>query len=219
MPATHAMGHRPIPPLRPLLAVTGARGEPDTVPSKQAVDRLLSCMAGFYSDEGLARNTAEKIQRVHGLASNQLVLLRPQDSPSQQFARMAALWAGYWPAGRQSVPNGRLSLALLGGLVILLAGWAAVLWSQDPSLFSRALSLVWLGGLLGLGLVVAWFSQRQFIRPHVRRFESRVQQQLAKGHWALVVCKLPWAHQAGVLELLRVNSLRWCAVAEPTAKL
>ena len=132
---------------------------------------------------------------------------------------MAALWAGYWPAGRQSVPNGRLSLALLGGLVILLAGWAAVLWSQDPSLFSRALSLVWLGGLLGLGLVVAWFSRRQFIRPHVRRFESRVQQQLANGHWALVVCKLPWAHQAGVLELLRVNSLRWCAVAEPTAKL
>ena len=175
-------------------------------------------MAGFYGDEWLARNTAEIIRREHGLASTQLLLLSPRDAPRQRFAQLAELWAGHWPAGRQSILDGPLKLAL-PGVVVLLAGWATVLWSDDPSLVSPAGTLAWLGGTLVLGVVAAWALHRQFIRPHVRRFESRVQQQLAQGNWALVVCKLPWAHQAGVLECLRANSLRWCAVAEPTAKL
>jgi len=194
-------------------------GAPDTGPSEHPVDRLLSCIAGFYGDEEQARSKAEQIRQEHGLGSAQLVLLSPRDAARKQFSRLAGLWAGHWPAGRQSLVDGHLSTALLAVAVLALAGWGTVLWSDDPGIFSQAPTLAWLGGPLGLGLVAAWLLQRKSTRPHVRRFESRVQQQLAQGHWALVVCKLPWAQQAGVLALLRTGSLRWCAVAEPSARL
>jgi hypothetical protein len=167
----------------------------------------------------LARNTAAQIRREYGLAPTQMVLLSPGDATRKQFSRLAGLWSGYWPAGRQSVGYGRWGMALLGVAVLLLAGWAAAQWSDDQSLFSQSPLLAGLGGLLALGLVAAWLLQRRYTRPHVRRFESRVQQQLAQGHWAVVVCKLPWAQQAGVLQRLRANSFRWCAVAEPSARI
>ena len=219
MPRVHTSVNSPYRPLGPPLAGQSSRSAPDAGPSEQAVVRLLSCIAGFYGDEWQARSTAERMRRKYGLASTQLVLLSPRDATRKQFSRLAALWSGHWPAGRQSVVHRYLSTVMLGVAVLMLAGWAAVLWSDDASRFSQAPTLAWLGGPLGLGLVAVWLLQRQHTRPHVRRFESRVQQQLALGHWALVVCKLPWAQQAGVLALLRADSLRWCAVAEPSAKI
>ena len=207
---------RPLPPLRVRQSSGGVQ---DTVPSEQSVDRLLSCIAGFYLDERQARSAAEQIAREHGLALTQMVLLSPRDAPRKQFSRLASLWAGHWPAGRQSVVDRYLSTALLGLAMLILMVWMAVLWLDDASFFGDVPTMAWLGGPLGLALVAAWLLHRQYSRPHVRRFESRVQQQLALGHWALVVCKLPWAQQASVLALLRAGSLRWCAVAEPSSRI
>ena len=218
MPHAHTLDNSPSQSLLPQSAGRSSHRPPDVGASERAVDRLLSYIAGFYGDEWLARHTAEQIRHEQGLTATQLVLLSPQDAPRKQFERLAMLWAGHWPAGRQSVVDRHLSAALLGAAALLLAAWATVLWSDDPNMFIHAPTLGWLSGCLGLGLVTAWLSQRQHIRPHVRRFKSRVQQQLAQGHWAVVVCKLPWAQQADVLAQLRAGSLRWCAVAEPTAK-
>ena len=189
------------------------------MPTEQPVDRLLSCIAGFYLDEHQVRHTAEQIEHEHGLALSQMVLLSPRDAPRKQFSRLASLWAGHWPAGRQSVVDRYLSTVLLGLALLILAVWITAPWWDDPSFFGAVPTPAWLGGPLGLALVAAWRLHRQYNRPHVRRFESRVQQQLALGHWALVVCKLPWAQQASVLALLRAGSLRWCAVAEPSTRI
>ena len=180
---------------------------------------MLSCIAGFYLDERQARHTAEQIGCEHGLALSQMVLLSPRDAPPKQFSRLASLWAGHWPAGRQSVVDRYLSTVLLGLALLILAVWMTVLWWDDPSFFGEVPTVAWLGGPLGLALVVARRLHRQYNRPHVRRYESRVQQQLALGHWALVVRKLPWAQQASVLALLRAGSVRWCAVAEPSTRI
>ena len=218
-------------PLRPLPAVRAIQSAPDAGPSEQAADRLLSCIAGFYGDERQARSTAEQIQREHGLVLTQMVLLSPRDAPRKQFSRLVALWSGHWPASRQSIVKGRLSMVSLGVLVLLLAVWATVLWSDYPGLFNTTLTLPWLDGPLGprlgprlglglgLGKMAVWLLRRRQTRPRARRFETRVQQQLARGHWALVVCKLPWAQQAGVLALLRAGSLHSCAVADPSTRL
>lgn len=214
-----ATAHGSAAPLRPPLAGQTFQNRPDAVPSEQAVDRLLSCMAGFYADERTARKCAAELRQAHGLASTQLVLLSPRDAAGRQFARMAKLWASDWPARRPA--DGQVSMAFLGVviLLLLLAGWTTLIWSNNESLFNLVPMLAWLGGLLGLGVVVAWLLLWPSPRPHVRRFESRVQQQLAQGRWAVVLCKLPWAHQAGALAMLRANSVRWCAVAEPSARL
>ena len=219
MSRVHVSVNPPTFASRPVLASGAVRVAPDAGPSEQPVDRLLSCIAGFYGNEEQARNKAAQIQRAHGLAGAQLVLLSPRDAPRQQFSRLAKQWAGHWPAGRQSPVGGHLSTGLLALAILLLLGWGTVMWSDDPGFFSQSPALAWLGGSMGLGLVAVWLFQRKRTRPHVRRFESRVQQQLAQGHWALVVCKLSWAQQAGVLALLRAGSLRWCAVAEPSARL
>lgn len=218
MSLAFASVHASAEPMRPPPTGRSSQTGPAANLPGQTVDRLLSCIASFYGDEWMARRTAKMLQREYGLTTAQVVLLSPRDAPSEKFARMADLWAGQWPARRQSVLDRRTGLALLG-VVLLLAGWAAMLWAKDQSPISHPLNLASLGGLLGLGLVAFWTLQRPNTQPHARRFESRVQQQIADGHWALVVCKLPRAHQAGVLELLRANSLRWCAVAEPSAKL
>lgn len=211
--------NRPPRPLPPLKVCRSSGGAQDTVPTEQPVDRLLSCIAGFYLDERQARHTAEQIGREHGLALSQMVLLSPRDAPRKQFSRLASLWAGHWPAGRQSVVDRYLSTVLLGLALLILAVWMTELWLDDASFFGEVPTLAWLGGPIGLALVAAWLLYRQYNRPHVRRFESRVQQQIALGHWALVVCKLPWAQQASVLALLRAGSLRWCAVAEPSTRI
>ena len=218
MPLAFATVHASAKPMRLPPAGRSAQTGPASNLSGQTVERPLSCIAGFYGDEWMARRTAKMMRLEYGLTTAQMVLLSPRDAPSEKFARMAELWAGEWPVRRQSVLDRRTGLALPGVLLLLLAGWAAVLWAKDQSLFSPALNLAWLGGLLGLGVVAFWTVRRPNTRPHARRFESRVQQQIADGHWALVVCKLHRAHQAGVLELLRSNSLRWCAVAESSAK-
>ena len=221
MPLAFATVHASAKPMRLPPAGRSAQTGPASNLPGQTVDRPLSCIAGFYGDEWMARRTAKMMRREYGLTTAQMVLLSPRDAPSEKFALMAELWAGQWPVKRQSVLDRHTGLALLGVvllLLLLLAGWPAVLWTKDQSLFSPALNLAWLGGLLGLGVVAFWTVQRPNNRAHARRFESRVQQQIADGHWALVVCKLPRAHQAGVLELLRTNSLRWCAVAESAAK-
>ena len=192
---------------------------PDTVPYERTVDRLLSGIAGFYLCEHQARSKAEQIRLEYGLKDTQLVLLSPRDAPRTQFSRLAGLWYDHWPADRQSIIDRRLSLALLAVAALLLATWTILLGSDEEALVSQASMLAWLVGPLGLGLLATWLLRRQYIRPHVRRFESRVRQQLGLGHWALVVCKLNWAQQSGVLALLRAGSLRWCAVAEPTARL
>ena len=108
---------RPLPPLR---VSQSSGGVQDTVPSEQSVDRVLSCIAGFYLDERQARNSAEQIGREHGLALTQMVLLSPRDAPRKQFSRLASLWAGHWPAGRQSVVDRYLSTALLGLAMLIL---------------------------------------------------------------------------------------------------
>ena len=204
---------------QPLHAGRSSVGAQDTVPTAQPVDRLLSCIAGFYQDERQARHAAEQIGHEHGLALSQMVLLSPRDAPRKHFSRLASLWAGHWPAGHQSVVDRYLSTVLLGLALLILAGWMTVLWWDNASIFGEVPTVAWLGGPLGLALVAAWLLHRQHNRPHVRRFESRVQQQLALGHWALVVCKLPWTQQASVLALMRAGSLRWCAVAEPSARI
>lgn len=219
MPLAFASVHASAGPLRPPPAGRSPQAGPVSNLPGQTADRPLSCIAGFYGDEWMARRTAKMMRHEYGLSTAQLVLLSPRDAPSEKFARMAELWAGQWPVRRQSVLNRRTGLALLSAVLLLLVGWAAVLWAKDQSFFSHALNLAWLGGLLGLGVVAFWTLHQPNSRPHARRFESRVQQQIADGHWALVVCKLPRAHQAGVLALLRTNSLRWCAVAESSAKL
>lgn len=218
MPLAFATVRASADPMRlPPAGRSSQTGPASNLPG-QTVDRPLSCIAGFYGDEWMARRTAKVMRLEYGLTTAQVVLLSPRDAPSEKFARMAQLWAGQWPVRRQSVLDRRTGLALLGVVLLLLAGWPAVLWAKDQSLFNPALNLAWLGGLSGLGVVAVRTVQRPTLRPHARRFESRVQQQIADGHWALVVCKLPRAHQAGVLALLRTNSLRWCAVAEPSAK-
>ena len=209
----------PPRPLSPVRVRNSSRSYQDTGPSEQPVNRLLSCIAGFYLDERTARDTAAQIGREHGVSLNQMVLLSPRDAPRKRFSRLASLWAGHWPTGRQSLVDRHLSTVLLGLALVILAVWVAVLGLDDPGFFGEVPTLAWLAGPFGLGLMAAWLLHRQYTRPHVRRFESRVQQQLALGHWAVVVCKLPWAQQASVLALLRAGSLRWCAVAEPSNRI
>ncbi len=209
----------PPRPLSPVPVRSSSRSYQDTGPSEQPVNRLLSCIAGFYLDEREARDTAAQIGREHGVSLNQMVLLSPRDAPRKRFSRLASLWAGHWPTGRQSLVDRHLSTVLLGLAMVILAVWVAVLGLDDPGFFGEVPTLAWLAGPFGLGLMAAWLLHRQYTRPHVRRFESRVQQQLALGHWAVVVCKLPWAQQASVLALLRAGSLRWCAVAEPSNRI
>lgn len=224
MSRAHASISPPFLSVQPLRAGQSFHGASDTGPSEQPVDRQLSCIAGFYGHEHQAQTTAAQIRREHGLGSSQLLLLSPQDAPRKRFSRLARLWSGHRLAGRQSAFEGHLSVPLLGLAVMMLLAWAALLWSDGQSVFSQTptqAGLGSLGGLLALAGAAAWLRQRnrKRSRPHVRRFELRVQQQLALGHWALVVCKLPWAQQAGVLAQLRAGSLRWCAVAEPSARL
>lgn len=174
MSRVHASVNPPILSVRSGSASRSARDAAETRPFEQPVDRLLSCIAGFYGDEEQARSKAAQMRHQHGLTSTQLVLLSPRDAPRKQFARLAGLWAGNWPAGRQPLVDGHLSTALLAVAMLLLVGWGTVLWSDDPGVFSRSPTLAWLGGSLGLGLVAVWLLQRKRTRPHVRRFESRV---------------------------------------------
>ena len=108
-------------------------------------------------------------------------------------------------------------LAITAGLSVLALaiGWW-VLESETP-LLATLVGLVVLmlaAALLGDRLLWPWTDP-----PRVRRFETSVQHQLSQGDWALVVHRIPRDRQAGVMALLRGDSLRWCAVARPSTRL
>ena len=100
-------------------------------------------------------------------------------------------------------------------MLALAIGWW-VLESETP-LLATLVGLVVLmlaAALLGDRLLWPWTDP-----PRVRRFETSVQHQLSQGDWALVVHRIPRDRQAGVMALLRGDSLRWCAVARPSTRL
>jgi len=184
---------------------------------KQPVHRPLSCMAGFFGGEAAARAAVHQLRLHHGLQSSQFVLLSPRDAAPASFARLARRWSGRWHDGEAPGGDFRWRLAgLAGSLVLLLGGLVALL---DDNLPSGALMMAGLGAILGV-LLVATLAALNWPEPmRIRRFETSVQQQLADGYWCLVAHNLPWGRQAGVVALLRGDSLRWCAVAQPGAKL
>ena len=184
---------------------------------KQPIHCPLSCMAGFFENEAAARAAMYQLRLLHGLQSSQFVLLSPRDAAPASFARLARRWSGRWHD--RGAPSGDLRwrlAGLAGSLVLLLAGLVGVM---DVSLPPGLLMMAGLGAVLGVSLVAALAALHWPEPPHVRRFETQVQRQLADGCWGLVAHNLPWGRQAGVVNLLRGSSLRWCAVPQPGAKL
>ena len=180
-------------------------------------DRLLSCMAGFYTSDLQARTALRSVQVAQRLLPAQTLLLSPDDAGYLRFARLSRQWAvdqasagprgigGLWLASAVGA-----SLASLAALVILL--WEAPQF--DAWLVMMLMALQGLGGLLGAGLFALWVR----LRPR-HRFDAQVRQQLILGCWALVLHQVPWADQAAVVRLLRSTSLRWCASAPHSRRL
>jgi hypothetical protein len=179
------------------------------------IERRLACIAGFFTKEADMVEVARLLHSRHGIASAQLVRLRPGDVAPTRFGKNARRWSTRWPGGSQAGLGTSLALSGLAGLlVVLLAlGW----WSEGADIPPAVL---WLGIAVVsvvICLAVATLAAAWPDLPEPGRFETSVQEQLAKGLWAVVVHRLPRERQAGVVALLRGSSAKWCAVPMPMA--
>ena len=175
------------------------------------IDRVLPCIAGFFTTESAAQMTAQQLQLVQGLSPSQLRLAGPADASRFRFGRVARQWTPR-PSADDTFRGGKLWFAAaLGGL---LAGAAFAAWlvlDVDPSARQHVLPAtlaVLAGAATGAGVARLL---RRGSQPG--QFDRIVRRQLAAGRWALVVNGVPWAQQSGVLSLVRANSLKWCAMA------
>ena len=194
------------------------RGGPASAEREElAPDGSLFCIAAFYPCESAVRDAARYLLKHHGLKASHIVLMAPRDADPMRFARQTRRWTGRWSDGHGDGAALPQLVAIAAGLsmLALAIGWW-VLESETP-LLAMLVGLVVLmlaAALLGDRLLWPWTDP-----PRVRRFETSVQHQLSQGDWALIVHRIPRDRQAGVMTLLRGDSLRWCAVARPSTRL
>lgn len=178
-----------------------------TRPVADTIDHALDSLAGFFANEADALDAMRRLSTTFGLASSQLLLLRPGDGSWLRFALHGRQWAA---RQRHDAQLWFGDMGLLAAVAAVLAGSvAALLLSLDDAFLILTLAL-----LCGAAAGAAW-AWRANQQPHLERFATIVRRQLVAGHWGLLVHGVPWERQAGSVALVRACSVNWCAVSLP----
>lgn len=172
---------------------------------------LLDGLAGFHASEVEALTTVHQLADPLGLQANQVVLLQPRDAAWHRFAHRARQW------NRRPHGQGGTSIRSLG-LVAMLTALGAVLTtaalleqnefvSFEIQLAAMAAAALF-GAILAASLAVLLHRQQ----PQFKDFDLTVRHKLSQGSWVVLVHDLPWARQAGVVDVISRRSTGWIAV-------
>lgn len=184
-----------------------------STPSRRADDRMVRCVAGFYSDARDLDAVAASLRNRLGLRDDQVTVVRAAGLRQDSFEQAARRWRSLRPPVRLGRLLSKIAVGTVTGLVC--GGIAGAIGSAVAHLGEPSLDVfMWLvpgmiAGALSGGVTAALLANA----GAAHRFDDTVARKLCRGFGVVVAHGLGERHEEPVLAYLQGTSHSWCAEA------